>query len=94
MLHLRELLKEARLHGPILEIVRILQKDLGHFVAVVRRVVGEDVSVRVWPVKIEILDKSGRKRAGRRVLSVLEDETVTQAGPVGGVRTGVFSKDA
>lgn len=45
MLHLGEFLEEARPHGPILEVVGVLEEDPGYLVAIVLGIKGKDVSV-------------------------------------------------
>jgi len=82
MLHFREFLEEARLHGPIFEVVSILQKDLGHLVAVGRRIVGKDIPIRVRPVEIEIFNECGRKRTGRSILFVLKHKAISKTRPI------------
>lgn len=81
MLHLGEFLEEAGLHGPILEVVRVLEEDPGHLVAVVLGIKGKYVSVGEGPVEVEVLDKGGAEDARRGVFLVLKHQTVSQPRP-------------
>ena len=75
MAHFRKSFKERWFHGPILEIIGILQEDFGHFISIVQRVIGENIIVGVWPVEMEIFDKRSAEGPGGRVLFVLKHKT-------------------
>lgn len=81
MLHLWEFLEESRLHRPVLEVVCVLEENSRHFISVVLRIKGKDISIREGPVEVEVLDKRSTEHPRRGVLLMLKHQPIAQTWP-------------